>query len=116
MKDIVSLLLTTSCLAIAGIGIYFFSYNSHENDDVTQKAGKKPKFNSTKKQIDIEDSYDDDNFEINNDDENSLDNEDNISNNDYKYKSKPNSKSKSKNNKTKKNTNKVSYSKKNYYY
>jgi len=119
MKDIISILLTTSCLAIAGLGIYLFSYNSHENDNVTQKGGKK-KSHSIKKQSDLEnindndcDDYESDYVDNNNinytDDD---DDDDNDTNRDYNYKPK----TKTKNNKTKKYTNKLSSSKKRYYY
>jgi hypothetical protein len=122
MKEIVSLLLTTSCLAIAGLGIYFFSYNSNENSVDTQKAGKKRTSISGKKQIEVTHTYDenDDDNDYHDDDydnsdyNNDYDNDDNITKNDYKYKTK--SKSKVNNNKTKKNTNRYSSSKKNYYY
>ena len=41
MKDYVSLLLTTTCLAVAGLGIYFFSYKTDDDNDATQKITKK---------------------------------------------------------------------------
>jgi hypothetical protein len=122
MKDIVSLLLTTSCLAIAGLGIYFFSYNSHENSDVNQKAGKKKTFASAKKQSEVGNIYDNDYYD-DDDDESSIDNQSHNhmddytntdSNTDYKYKSKSKQKSNN-NNKTKKNGNKFASSKKKYY-
>ena len=119
MKDIISLLLTTSCLAIAGLGIYLFSSNSHENSVDTQKAGKKRTTVSSKKQIEVKDKFDDDNDD-NDDNDNNYENDDNdnhddnVTKTDYNYKSK--SKSKIANNKTKKNSNKYSSSKKNYYY
>ena len=123
MKDIVSLLLTTSCLAIAGLGIYFFSYNSHENSDVNQKAGKKKTFASAKKQSEVGNIYDDNDYYDDDDDESSIDNQihnhmddytNTDSNTDYKYKSKSKQKSNN-NNKTKKNGNKFASSKKKYY-
>lgn len=115
MKDIVSILLTTSCLAIAGLGIYLFSYNSHENHDVTQKGGKK-KSPSIKKQSDLENTKDNDchDYECDYDDyDNNINytDNDNDTNTDYNYKPK----TKNKNNKTKKYTNKLSSSKKRYY-
>jgi hypothetical protein len=118
MKDIISILLTTSCLAIAGLGIYLFSYNSHENHDVTQKGGKK-KSPSIKKQSDLEnindndcDDYESDYVDNNNINYTDDDDDDNDTNRDYNYKPK----TKTKNNKTKKYTNKLSSSKKRYYY
>jgi len=118
MKDIISILLTTSCLAIAGLGIYLFSYNSHENDNVTQKGGKK-KSHSIKKQSDLEnindndcDDYESDYVDNNNINYTDDDDDDNDTNRDYNYKPK----TKTKNNKTKKYTNKLSSSKKRYYY
>jgi len=101
MKDIVSLLLTTTCLAITGIGIYFFSSNSHENTFVnTQKAGKKQ--NDIEIKSDANDEYD------NNIVENpSIHHYDKTANTNYKNKSKT---------KTKKHSNKFSSSKKKYYY
>ena len=113
MKDIVSILLTTSCLAIAGLGIYLFSYNSHENQDVTQKGGKK-KSPSIKKQSDLENTKDndcDDYDDYDDYDNNNINYTDNDKNTDYNY----NPKTKTKNNKTKKYTNKLSSSKKRYY-
>ena len=117
MKDIVSLLLTTSCLAIAGIGIYFFSYKSDEDEDVTQKAGKKKNLVTGKKQSESKDTYYENDYDDNdNDDTNSFDNnhtDDDITNFDYKIKTKTKTKS---NNKTKKHINKFASSKKRYYY
>ena len=110
MKDIVSILLTTSCLAIAGLGIYLFSYNSHENQDVTQKGGKK-KSPSIKKQSDLENTKDNDCDDYDDYDNNNINYTDNDKNTDYNY----NPKTKTKNNKTKKYTNKLSSSKKRYY-
>ena len=104
MKDIVSLLLTTSCLAITGIGIYFFSYKSDEDEDVTQKAGKKHISSTEDKYID----YDDKDYDSNNFDNNYIDYD-----NDYNYKTKNKTKS---NNKTKKNRNKFTSSKKKMYH
>ena len=54
MKDVISLLITTSCLAVAGVGIYLFSYKSDEGDS-NQKGGKKR--NNTKQNFEL-DEYD----------------------------------------------------------
>jgi hypothetical protein len=124
MKDIISILLTTSCLAIAGLGIYFFSYNSQENDDIRQKAGKKKNISSNKKQTEIEDickdDYDDyDDYDNSNNNNNKQtgnytdDYNDKDTITDYKYITK--GKPKNNNNKTKKYTNKPASSKKRYY-
>jgi hypothetical protein len=104
MKDIVSLLLTTTCLGIAGIGIYLYSLNSEENTFDTQKAGKKRNTISNKKEIEVKDDYDDNDYI----DQDNID--DSTIKSNYKIKTKSN------NNKTKKNTNKFYSSKKHYYY
>ena len=105
MKDIVSILLTTTCLGIAGIGIYFYSLNSEENTFDNQKAGKKINTVYNKKEIEeVKDNYDDNDYN----DQYNID--DNSIKSNYKIKTKSN------NNKTKKNTNKLNSSKKQYYY
>jgi hypothetical protein len=48
MKEVTSLLIATSCLALAGLGIYLFSSKSDDNNDNT-KFSKGKKINSKKK-------------------------------------------------------------------
>jgi len=112
MKDIVSLLLTTTCLAVAGLGIYFFSSNADENTSSKQKTDKKrTSISGGKKYNDVEDYLDSDNNDI--DIDNDIDNNSQIDDNEvveYNYKSKPKT-----NNKTKKSKGKFTSSKKRYY-
>jgi len=115
MKDVVSLVITTSCLAVVGLGIYFFTSNKDENDKTSQKGGKKisnTPNNNTKKPFDTEDAYQDDYNKIDEHNEPSEDDYDEY--HDYTPSYKSNTRTKS-NNKTKKNKNKLSTSKKRYY-
>ena len=110
MRDVVSLVITSSCLAVVGLGIYFFTSNKDETDKSNQKGGKKisNSGNNVKKTIEIEDE--DDYNKIDEYNETSEDEHDNY--HDYTpYKSN----TKTKANKTKKNKNKLSNSKKRYY-
>jgi len=115
MKDVISLVITTSCLAVVGLGIYFFTSNKDENDKSNQKGGKKISNsgnNNVKKTNEIEDKYEDDN------EYNKIDEYNETSDDDYAddYHDYTPHKSKTKvNNKTKKNKNKLSASKKRYY-
>jgi len=109
MKDIISLLITSSCLAIAGIGIYFFSYNTDDNSDVNQTSGKKNN-GTIKKQVDLENEHDTDDDYY----ENNIDNDDDYISDNLEYKPKPKQKPKT-SNKTKKYKNKFATSKKKYY-
>lgn len=115
MKEIVSLLITTSCLALAGLGIYFFSSKSNDTDDY-KKGGKdntvKYKRNELKKNkskiINISD------VDIDND--NDIDSDtDNDSSNDELYNEPIKKRNNAKNNKTSKNKNKFTTSRKKYY-
>ena len=117
MKDVVSLLLTTSCLAVAGIGIYLFSYKTDEDNDDTQKNGKK-KFNGGKKLIEVEEkNHDDDSY--NHDDaagdDNDIDDKYDTFEDYNKLKVKSKNMSRKSLGKTKKNRNKFTSSKKRYY-
>jgi len=49
MKEITSLLITTSCLALAGLGIYFFSSKSNDNDNKT--GGKNKQTRAKRKSV-----------------------------------------------------------------
>jgi hypothetical protein len=110
MKEIVSLLITTGCLALAGLGIYFFSSKSNDTDDY-QKGGKdnivKYKRNELKKpksknsDVDINNNIDSD------DDSDTTNNE--------LYNEPIKKRTISKNNKTSKNKNKFAISRKKYY-
>lgn len=126
MKDIISLLLTTTCLAVAGLGIYFFSYKTDDENDNTQKNIKKKTSNGGKKIVETEieqqnnDGYNDNNSNNHNNHNNhNNDNNDNIERNDnidmdhYKNAKPKTSKSASK---TKRNKNRFATSKKRYYY
>jgi hypothetical protein len=108
MKEIVSLLITTSCLALAGLGIYFFSSKSNDIDD-NQKEGKdnivKYKRNEFKKNRNKNSDID-----INNDNDNDSDSDSNELNNEPIKK-----RNNTKNNKTSKNKNKFTTSRKKYY-
>jgi hypothetical protein len=115
MKEIVSLLITTSCLALAGLGIYFFSSKSNDTDDY-QKGGKdnivKYKRNEFKKNksknINISDN--------DNDNDNDSDSDsDNDSNSNELYNEPIKKRNNTKNNKTSKNKNKFTTSRKKYY-
>jgi len=116
MKDVVSLVITTGCLAVVGLGIYLFSSNNdNANNQPNQKAGKKSSnIGNIKKQFDT------DNESINADDSHASDfindtNESDDDNEYEKYKSKNRPKPKTLG-KTKKNKSKFAGSKKNYYY
>jgi hypothetical protein len=115
MREIISLVITTTCLAIAGVGIYFLSSKSDENTNSNQKSGKKSTLlNNDKKQIESDNYYEDDNE--NDYDDNDYDDNDILE--ESGYKSKPKAKVKSSNNKTnktKKTTNKFTSSRKRYY-
>jgi hypothetical protein len=127
MKEVVSLLLTTTCLAVAGLGIYFFSYKTDDDNDSTQKISRKRTGGSGKKIVEVEeknhDGYNDyDDEKIDNHDDNSYNHDNNDDdeddyNEDY-VKSMVKSKNVSKKSasKTKKNKNKFTSSKKRYYY
>jgi hypothetical protein len=113
MKDVISLVITTSCLAVVGLGIYFFTSNKDENDKSNQKGGKKISNsgnNNVKKINEPEDKYEEDDY-------NKIDEYDETSEDDYNdYDDYTPHKSKTKaNNKTKKNKNKLSASKRRYY-
>jgi hypothetical protein len=60
MKDVISLLITSVCLAAAGLGVYLFSYKSEEDttydDDNNKKGGKKN--NNTKNNVKNDYVYD----------------------------------------------------------
>jgi hypothetical protein len=113
MKEIVSLLITTGCLALAGLGIYFFSSKSNDTDDY-QKGGKdnivKYKRNELKKNksktINISD------VDIDNDSDSDSNND---SNSNELYNEPIKKRTISKNNKTSKNKNKFAISRKKYY-
>ena len=109
MKDIISLLITATCLAVAGAGLYLFSYKNDE-EDTSKKGGKKK--NNSKNNFDLDEynnnnnSYDEHFSEDdNNDDEYYDNNMDTIK--------KTNSKVSK--NKTKRIKNKFTVSKKNRY-
>ena len=113
MKDVVSLLLTTTCLAVAGIGIYLFSYKTEDDNDDTQKNGKK-KINGGKKLIEVEEKNHDDDSYNHHDDADIDDKYDDFD--DYnKVKFKPKNISRNSLGKTKKNRNKFTSSKKRFY-
>ena len=129
MKEIVSLLLTTTCLAVAGLGIYFFSYKTHDDNDSTQKFNRKRSGGSGKKIVDVEEQnhdsyndYDDETIDDHDDDynhDNKSDDvvyDDNDNTNYIKSSFKPKNISKKSAAKTKKNKNKFTSSKKRYYY
>jgi hypothetical protein len=113
MKEIVSLLITTSCLALAGLGIYFFSSKSNDVDD-NQKGSKdnsvKYKRNELKKNkskiININDGDIDNDIDVGSD---------NDSNSNELYNEPIKKRTISKNNKTSKNKNKFTTSRKKYY-
>lgn len=114
MKEVTTLLITTTCLAIAGLGIYFFSSESNadgsNDEDNIQEGGKssctKEKHSLVKQKMDIEKK-------------NIINDNDNISENDslipyddiFNIK---NTKT-NKNTKTKKSKNKSSLSRRKYY-
>lgn len=119
MKEVATLLITTSCLALAGLGIYFFSSNSGDSEP-KQKGGKNKRQNTNKKVIDVipdksdNDSISEDSISSDNDSYN-----DNLSEDSEIYNetaNKYNSKKNTKSNKTLKNKNKSSTSRKKYYY
>jgi hypothetical protein len=115
MKEIVSLLMTTACLAVAGLGIYFFSSNSDETEVSLIKSNKKR--SGGKKTIELEDkfeSYNNDYSEKNDSNENyEMEDKDDDDDSDYVIKSKQKSSNKTK---TKKNKQSSSASRKRYYY
>jgi len=113
MNEIGSLLITTTCLAAAGLGIFLFSPKSNE-PTTNLKGGKKQLPN--KKPIETFDPHSDNKAnDINKYDDINEDSSDDISEEFSPPKQVYNNKSKPKN-KTKKNVNKFSYSKKKYYY
>jgi len=69
MKEIASLLIATTCLALAGFGVYFFSSKSNDNDN---KGGKNKRLNS-KKKIENENDYSDSDSESDSDSDNNSD-------------------------------------------
>jgi len=116
MKDYVSLLLTTTCLAVAGLGIYFFSYKTDHDNDATQKNNRKRSGGGTNKKIvELEktnhDEYENDN-DIDNTDNSTIDTNDTNDIDHYKNVKPKATKSASK---TKRNKNKFASSKKRYY-
>jgi uncharacterized protein (UPF0333 family) len=117
MNDAASLLITTTCLAVVGMGIYLFSSDSSDETSSTkqtQKGGKKASYAS-----DNRNHHNDNN---NNDDQNIYENKEIISEPEqeleplYEPENKPKQKVRVSNNKTKKNNNKISFSRKKYYY
>jgi hypothetical protein len=113
MNEIGSLLITTTCLVAAGLGIFLFSSKSNE-PTTNSKGGKKQPTN--KKSIEnSEPRNDNKENDINIYDDINEDSSDDISEEYAPPKQVYNNKSKPKN-KTKRNVNKFSYSKKKYYY
>lgn len=110
MKEIVSLLITTSCLALAGLGIYFFSSKSNDTDDY-QKGGKDNTVKYKRSEIKKNKSKNSDS-DINNDIDSDTDND---SSNDELYNEPIKKRNNAKNNKTIKNKNKFTTSRKKYY-
>lgn len=120
MKDVASIVITTGCLALVGLGIYLFSSNNDTaNNPSNQKAGKKTSnIANIKKQFDADDEsineyYDTTNDFINDTNDDTNESGDNIVYEKYKSKSRPKQKTIGK---TKKNKSKFAGSKKNYYY
>ena len=127
MKDVVSLLMTTTCLAVAGLGIYFFSYKTDHDNDITQKNSRKKSASGGKKIVEVEeknhdgyndyDDYADDNSDNHDDNSYNHDNKSDDDIDDYnKTIVKTKNVSKKSASKTKKNKNKFASSKKRYYY
>jgi hypothetical protein len=114
MKDYVSLLLTTTCLAVAGLGIYFFSYKTDHDNDATQKNNRKRSGGGTNKKIvELEKTnHDDNDNDIDNTDNSTIDTNDTNDIDHYKNVKPKATKSASK---TKRNKNKFASSKKRYY-
>jgi hypothetical protein len=112
MNEIGSLLITTTCLAAAGLGIFLFSSKSNE-PTTNSKGGKKQPNN--KKSIENPEPRNDKENDITIYDDINEDSSDDISEEYAPSKQVYNNKSKPKN-KTKRNVNKFSYSKKKYYY
>jgi len=131
MKDVVSLLMTTTCLAVAGLGIYFFSYKTDHDNDITQKNSRKKSASGGKKIVEVEeknhDGYNDyDDYHHDYADDNSDNHDDNSYNHDNKNDDdiddynktivKTKNVAKKSASKTKKNKSKFASSKKRYYY
>jgi hypothetical protein len=117
MKDVISLVITTTCLAVVGLGIYLFSNNNDENSEPNQKAGKKPSGVGTKKtHLKI---YDDETINLDDDVDDIYDEVINDKIENHSENDKYNPKNKTKNryvSKTKKHKNNFTTSKKKYYY